>query len=341
MSIRKTLQNKSILITGGTGSFGNEFIRFLLKEANPKKIVIFSRDEFKQFQMSEKYPKKKFNSLRFFIGDVREKERLEYATKNIDIIIHAAALKQINTAEYNPWEFIKTNIVGAQNVIDCAIKNNIEKVIALSTDKAADPISLYGATKFTSDKLFIAANNITGKNKTKFSVVRYGNVASSRGSVIPFFKKLIEEKADFLPITDKRMTRFFISLKESTEFVGKCLNLMKGGEIFVPKISSIKIVDLANSLAPKIKQKIIGIRPGEKLHEVMCPQNSSAHTIEFNNFFVIAPSIIFLDRKKINYFKYSNNIKGKKVKDGFEYSSEKNKFFLKGKDLKKKLEKVF
>ena len=186
---------------------------------------------------------------------------------------------------------------------------------------------MYGATKFTSDKLFIAANNITGKNKTKFSVVRYGNVASSRGSVITFFKKLIEEKADFLPITDKRMTRFFISLKESTEFVGKCLNLMKGGEIFVPKISSIKIVDLANSLAPKIKQKIIGIRPGEKLHEVMCPQNSSAHTIEFNNFFVIAPSIIFLDRKKINYFKL-NQYKREKVKDGFEYSSEKNKFFL-------------
>ncbi len=341
MSIKKTLRNKSILITGGTGSFGNEFILYLLKVAKPKKIIIFSRDEFKQFQMSEKFPKNKFKTLRFFIGDVREKERLEYATKNVDIIIHAAALKQINTAEYNPWEFIKTNIIGAQNVIDCAIKNQIEKVIALSTDKAADPISLYGATKFTSDKLFIAANNITGENKTRFSVVRYGNVASSRGSVIPYFKKLINENADFLPITDSRMTRFFISLKESTEFVGTCLNLMKGGEIFVPKIPSIKITELASCLAPNKKKKIIGIRPGEKLHEVMCPQNSSSYTIEFKNFFVIAPSIIFLDRKKVNYFKYSNNVKGKSVKDGFEYSSDKNKVFLKGQKLKVKLKKLF
>ncbi len=335
------LTNKNILITGGTGSFGNAFIKKILKFSKPKKIIIFSRDEFKQFEMNQKFPKKKYSSLRFFIGDIREKERLEYATKDVDVIIHAAALKQINTAEYNPWEFIKTNINGAQNIIDCAIKNNVEKVIALSTDKAADPISLYGATKFTSDKLFVAANNITGKNKTKFSVVRYGNVASSRGSVIPLFKKLIKEKTNFIPITDKRMTRFFISLEESTEFVIKCLHLMKGGEIFVPKIPSIKITDLALCMAPKKKIKIVGIRPGEKLHEVMCPQNSSNYTIEFKEFFIIAPSIIFLDRKKINYLKYSNKVIGKKVKSDFQYSSDNNKVFLKGKELKRRLDQVF
>ena len=335
------LKNKTILITGGTGSFGNAFINRVLNESTPEKIIIYSRDEFKQFQMSQKFPKAKFKSIRFFIGDVREKERLEYATKNVDIIIHAAALKQINTAEYNPWEFIKTNINGAQNVIDCAIKNDVDKVIALSTDKAADPISLYGATKFTSDKLFVAANNITGKNKTKFSVVRYGNVANSRGSVIPLFKKLLREKANYFPITDERMTRFFISLDESTKFVMECLNLMKGGEIFVPKIPSIKITDLAKCLDSSKKIKIVGIRPGEKLHEVMCPQNSSLHTIEFKNFFVIAPSIIFLDRKKVDYFKYASDIVGKKVKDNFQYSSDNNTVFLKGTELQKKLDKVF
>ena len=337
----KNLNSKTILITGGTGSFGNAFIMDLLKHSTPKKLIIYSRDEFKQFQMSQKFPKKKFKFLRFFLGDVREKERLEYATKNVNIIIHAAALKQINTAEYNPWEFIKTNINGAQNVIDCAIKNQVEKVIALSTDKAADPISLYGATKFTSDKLFVAANNITGKSKTTFSVVRYGNVANSRGSVIPYFRKLIDENSDYIPITDKRMTRFFISLNESTKFVLECLSIMKGGEIFVPKIPSIKITDLADCLAPKKKKKVVGIRPGEKLHEVMCPQNSSSYTIEFKNFFIIAPSIIFLDRKKINYLKYSKKIIGKKVKDDFEYSSDKNKVFLKGKELKRTLSKLF
>jgi UDP-N-acetylglucosamine 4,6-dehydratase/5-epimerase len=335
------LKNKTILITGGTGSFGNAFIFELLKYSSPKKVIIFSRDEFKQFEMSQKFPKSKFKFIRFFIGDVREKERLEYATKNVDIIIHAAALKQINTAEYNPWEYIKTNINGAQNVIDCAIKNKVDKVIALSTDKAADPISLYGATKFTSDKLFVAANNITGKIRTKFSVVRYGNVASSRGSVIPFFQKLIKENSSYIPITDKRMTRFFISLNESTKFVLHCLKLMKGGEIFVPKIPSIKITDLAETMAPKIKKKIIGIRPGEKLHEIMCPQNSANYTIEFNNFYIITPSIIFLDRKKVNYLRYNSKIKGAKVKDSFEYSSDKNKVFLKGQMLKKKLAEFF
>ena len=332
------LKNKSIFITGGTGSFGKAFIKKVLKKYNPKKLIIFSRDELKQFEMSQEFPIDKYPAIRYFIGDVREKERLEYATRNIDIIIHAAALKQINTAEYNPWEYVKTNVYGAQNVIDCAVKNKVKKVVALSTDKAADPISLYGATKFTSDKLFIAANNIKGKVDTSFSVVRYGNVANSRGSVIPFFQKIINNNGKFIPITDKRMTRFYITLDQSVDFVLQCLDLMQGGEIFVPKIPSIKIIDLAKAMAPNKYQKIIGIRAGEKIHEVMCPKNSSNLTIEFKNFFVITPSISF--EKKKNYSKYKN-MSGKNVKDNFEYSSGSNKIFLTIKQIKKELNKIF
>ncbi len=331
------LNNKTILITGGSGSFGQAYISKIFKKYKPKKVIVYSRDELKQFEMSQKF-KKHLNSLRFFIGDVRDKERLEYATKNVDIIIHAAALKQINTAEYNPWEYIKTNINGAQNVIDCALKNSIKKVVALSTDKAADPISLYGATKFTSDKLFIAANNIKGKTNTIFSVVRYGNVANSRGSVIPYFQKILKSGGKFLPITDKRMTRFYITLDQSTDFVLHTLKIMQGGEIFIPKIPSIKIVDLAKAMAPNKYQKLIGIRAGEKIHEVMCPKNSSSLTIEFKNFFVISPSISF--EKKKNYLKYKNLI-GKKVKDNFEYSSGSNRIFLTVKQIKKELSKIF
>ena len=330
------LDNKTILITGGSGSFGQAYISKILKKYKPKKIIIYSRDELKQFEMSQKF-KKNLNSLRFFIGDVRDKERLEYATKNVDIIIHAAALKQINTAEYNPWEYIKTNINGAQNVIDCALKNSVKKVVALSTDKAADPISLYGATKFTSDKLFVAANNIKGKNNTIFSVVRYGNVANSRGSVIPYFKKILKSGGKFLPITDKRMTRFYITLDQSTDFVLETLKIMQGGEIFIPKIPSIKIVELATAINSKLPQKIIGIRPGEKIHEVMCPVNSSSLTIEFDKFFIITPSISF-DKKK-NYLQYKN-LKGKYVKKDFEYSSGSNRKFLTVAQIKKELEKI-
>ncbi len=331
------LDNKTILITGGSGSFGQAYITKVLKKYKPKKIIVYSRDELKQFEMSQKF-KENLKSLRFFIGDVRDKERLEYATKNVDIIIHAAALKQINTAEYNPWEYIKTNINGAQNVIDCALKNSVKKVIALSTDKAADPISLYGATKFTSDKLFVAANNIKGKTSTIFSVVRYGNVANSRGSVIPYFKKIMKSGGKFLPITDKRMTRFYITLDQSTEFVLNTLKIMQGGEIFIPKIPSIKIIDLAKAMAPNKQQKLIGVRAGEKIHEVMCPKNSSNLTIEFKNFFVITPSISF--EKKKNYSKYKN-MSGKNVKDNFEYSSGSNKIFLTIKQIKKELNKIF
>ena len=325
------LDNKTILITGGSGSFGQAYITKVLKKYKPKKIIVYSRDELKQFEMSQKF-KENLKSLRFFIGDVRDKERLEYATKNVDIIIHAAALKQINTAEYNPWEYIKTNINGAQNVIDCALKNSVKKVIALSTDKAADPISLYGATKFTSDKLFVAANNIKGKTSTIFSVVRYGNVANSRGSVIPYFKKIMKSGGKFLPITDKRMTRFYITLDQSTEFVLNTLKIMQGGEIFIPKIPSIKIIDLAKAMAPNKQQKLIGVRAGEKIHEVMCPKNSSSLTVEFKTFFIITPSISF--EKKKNYLKYKSKI-GKKVKENFEYSSGTNKLFLTVNQIKK------
>lgn len=334
--ISDMFKNKNILITGGSGSFGQAFVEKVLKLHKPKKLVIFSRDELKQFEMMQKF-KKYSNILRFFIGDVRDKERLEYATKNIDILIHAAALKQINTAEYNPWEYIKTNINGAQNVIDCSIKNQVRKIIALSTDKAADPISLYGATKFTSDKLFISANNIKGKIQTMFSVVRYGNVANSRGSVIPFFQKILTTKQKFIPITDKRMTRFYITLNQSTDFVLRTLNIMKGGEIFIPKIPSIKIVDLAKAMAPNKPQKLIGIRAGEKIHEVMCPENSSNLTVEYKDFFIITPSISF--EKKKDYLKY-NNLRGKFVKDGFEYSSGTNKKFLTINQIKKELNKI-
>ena len=331
------LDNKTILITGGSGSFGQAYITKVLKKYKPKKIIVYSRDELKQFEMSQKF-KENLKSLRFFIGDVRDKERLEYATKNVDIIIHAAALKQINTAEYNPWEYIKTNINGAQNVIDCALKNSVKKVIALSTDKAADPISLYGATKFTSDKLFVAANNIKGKTSTIFSVVRYGNVANSRGSVIPYFKKIMKSGGKFLPITDKRMTRFYITLDQSTEFVLNTLKIMQGGEIFIPKIPSIKIIDLAKAMAPNKQQKLIGVRAGEKIHEVMCPKNSSSLTVEFKTFFIITPSISF--EKKKNYLKYKSKI-GKKVKENFEYSSGTNKLFLTVNQIKKELSKFF
>lgn len=279
---------KSILITGGTGSFGKKYTETLLKRYKPKRLVIFSRDELKQFEMQQE-----FNSpvMRYFIGDVRDAERLRQAMRGIDCVIHAAALKIVPTAEYNPMECIKTNIHGAQNVIEAAIDNNVEKVIALSTDKAANPINLYGATKLASDKLFVAANNISGTRQTRFAVVRYGNVIGSRGSVVPFFKQLIEEKATSLPITDPRMTRFWITLQQGVDFVLTNFQRMHGGEIFVPKIPSIHITDLAESLSPGMKTNIVGIRPGEKLHEIMCPTDDSHLTLEFDDHYVIQPSI--------------------------------------------------
>ena len=316
--------NKVILITGGTGSFGRHFTRTILEKYKPKKVIIFSRDELKQFEMQSEFTD---SCMRFFLGDVRDGERLLEATRDVDMLIHAAALKQVPAAEYNPMECIKTNVHGAQNVIKSALANNIKEVIALSTDKAAAPINLYGATKLTSDKLFISANNIKGERDTKFSVVRYGNVVGSRGSVVPFFKNLIEQKSSFLPITDKKMTRFWITLDQGVNFVTKSFERMHGGELFVPKIPSIRIIDLAESMAPEKNIKIIGIRPGEKLHEVMCPKDDSHITLEFEFHFVIKPSFVF-DDSIIDFSESKLGEKGKLVAPGFEYNSENNNNFL-------------
>ena len=316
---------KSILITGGTGSFGYRYVSTLLKQYSLKRLVIYSRDELKQYEMAIKFQGHE-NVMRFFIGDVRDASRLKEATRGIDIIIHAAAIKHVPIAEYNPMECIKTNIHGAENVIQAALDNNVEYVMALSTDKAANPINLYGATKLASDKLFVAANNMSG-GRTKFAVVRYGNVVGSRGSVVPFFKKLIKEGVDSLPITHKDMTRFWITLQQRVDFVLKCMERMNGGEIFVPKIPSVRIVDLAEAMAPDLPIKIIGIRPGEKLHEVMCPADDSHLTLEFDDYFIISPSIIFYSRKN----DFTTNLLGEEgvyVNLGVEYNSGTNSNFL-------------
>lgn len=324
------------MITGGTGSFGNYFTKFLLKKYKPAKIIIYSRDEYKQYQMQREFTE---GNIRFFIGDVRDVERLKMAMRGVDYVIHAAALKQVPAAEYNPMECIKTNIHGAESVIQAAIYNDVDKVIALSTDKAANPVNLYGATKLASDKLFVAANNMVGRGRSSFSVVRYGNVIGSRGSVLPFFKRLIASGNNELPITDERMTRFWIALSEGVEFVEKAMYRMHGGEIFVPKIPSIRIVDLAKSFGDDIKIKIIGIRPGEKLHEVMCPIDDSLRTIEFNDHYVITPSIRFA--APVNYFENRLGEKGKPVADGFEYTSATNSHFLTIEELSHRNAEVF
>ena len=316
--------NKSILITGGTGSFGHKYTKTLLERYKPKRLIIFSRDELKQFEMQQK-----FNApcMRYFIGDVRDGERLKQAFSDVDYVIHAAALKQVPAAEYNPMECIKTNINGAENVIQAAIANNVKKVIALSTDKAANPINLYGATKLASDKLFVAANNMVGKGQTRFAAVRYGNVVGSRGSVVPFFKSKIAEGASSLPITHPDMTRFWITLQEGVDFVLKNFARMQGGEIFVPKIPSVRITDLAHAYAPELEQEIIGIRPGEKMHEIMCPADDSHHTIEFDDHFVITPSISFFGRET-DFATNALGEQGALVADGFEYNSGTNSHFL-------------
>lgn len=326
--------DKTILITGGTGSFGKKFVKIILSRYTPKKVIVYSRDELKQFEMASEF---NATCMRYFIGDVRDADRLLKAMDGVDFVVHAAALKHVPIAEYNPMECIKTNINGAQNVIDAALANGVEKVVALSTDKAANPINLYGATKLASDKLFVAANNIKGSKKTTFSVVRYGNVVGSRGSVVPFFKKLVEDGAKEIPITDARMTRFWITLEEGVEFVIKSFERMQGGEIFVPKIPSMRVVDLALALAPNLPMKIIGIRPGEKLHEVMCPSDDSHRTIEFDDHFVIEPTIKFTD-SDVDYFKNPLGEKGKSVAEGFEYSSEKNDWWLGNNEMLKLIE---
>jgi UDP-N-acetylglucosamine 4,6-dehydratase len=315
--------NKNILITGGTGSFGRKYTDVLLSRYKPNKIIIYSRDELKQFEMQQHYNAK---CMRYFIGDVRDAERMNEAMNEVDYVIHAAAMKQVPAAEYNPMECIKTNIHGAENVIKAAIANEVQKVIALSTDKAANPINLYGSTKLASDKLFVAANNMVGKKKTRFAAVRYGNVVGSRGSVVPFFSKLIKEGAKELPITHEDMTRFMITLQEGVDFVLKNFERMQGGEIFVPKIPSMNMVELAKAMAPELPQKIIGIRPGEKLHEIMCPADDSHLTLEFDDHYVLMPTIMF--NFKTSYKENLLGEKGVPVNQGFEYNSGNNSDWL-------------
>lgn len=318
------MENKTILVTGGTGSFGQKFTSIALKKFNPKKIIIFSRDEMKQWDMAKKYPNEP--RIRFFIGDVRDKDRLMRSLDGVDLVVHAAATKIVPTAEYNPFECIKTNILGAMNLIDACIDKNISKVVALSTDKASSPINLYGATKLASDKLFVAANAYSGEHGTKFGVVRYGNVMGSRGSVIPFFASI--KDSGTIPITDDRMTRFMISLEEGVDLVLKAFSDMEGGEIYVKKIPSMKVTDLARVVAPEAKHEIVGIRPGEKLHEQMIGEEDAHFTYEYDDYFKILPAINSWDSdiKRIK--------NGKKVPENFVYSSENNPDWMTDDDLK-------
>ncbi|MFT6261650.1 MAG: UDP-N-acetylglucosamine 4,6-dehydratase [Bermanella sp.] len=327
---------QTILITGGTGSFGKQYTKTLLDRYKPKKIIIYSRDELKQYEMQQEFNQKQ---MRYFIGDVRDRDRLMQACNGVDYIIHAAAMKHVPAAEYNPTECIKTNINGAENVIYAAIQNDVKKVIALSTDKAANPVNLYGATKLCSDKLFVAANNMVGGDTPRFAVVRYGNVVGSRGSVVPFFRKLIAEGADSLPITDNRMTRFWITLQQGVDFVIKNFSRMKGGEIFVPKIPSVTMLDLAKAVSPGIGTHEIGIRPGEKLHEKMCPKDDSYRTLEYEDHYVISPSINFYDGV-INYAANNFGEEGKAVEQGFSYDSGTNDWFLSVEETVKLLEEA-
>lgn len=315
--------NSSVLITGATGSFGRQFIRTLIKRHHPRRILVFSRDELKQFEMQPEFTNE---CMRFFLGDVRDEPRLRMAMQEVDVVIHAAALKQVPAAEYNPMECIKTNILGGQNVINAALAAGVSKVIALSTDKAASPSNLYGATKLASDKLFVAANNMAGKSATRFAVVRYGNVVGSRGSVVPFFRNLIREGAADLPITDRRMTRFWITLQQGVDFVFDSLERMHGGEIFVPKIPSARIIDLAEAMSPGVRLRDVGIRPGEKLHELMVSRDDARVTIEFDDHYVIQPSITFHNHP--DYRLNGKGEQGRLIEGEFEYSSGDNPWFL-------------
>ncbi len=331
--MKKLINGKVIFITGGTGSFGNALVNKLLKNSKPSKIIIYSRDELKQYEMKNNIPKKYQKIMRFFIGDVRDLSRLKMAIHDADILVHAAALKHVPIAEYNPFEFIKTNIIGAQNIIEATIDSKVKKVIALSTDKAAAPINLYGATKLTSDKLFVAANNNKGKKNISYSVVRYGNVMNSRGSVIPLFLK--QKNKGIFTVTHKEMTRFNITLKQGVNFVLESLERMYGGEIFVPKIPSYKILDLAKAISKNNKIEFTGIRPGEKIHEEMITQSDSLNTLEFDNFYTIIPNSEFLSGytpKK--YERYKKKV-GKKCQNGFSYNSNTNQIFLKVEEIKK------
>jgi len=312
------LNDKAVLVTGGTGSFGKHFVKTVIGQYRPRRLVVYSRDELKQYEMQQQFPMDEHKFMRYFIGDVRDRDRLELAMRDIDYVIHAAALKQVPTAEYNPFECIRTNVFGAENVVSAALRRNVKKVVALSTDKAANPVNLYGASKLASDKIFVAANNLAGADGTRFSVVRYGNVFGSRGSVVPFFRKLVSEGADHLPITDNRMTRFWITLTQGVNFVLSSMELTRGGEIFVPKIPSTTVSDLAALIGPRLEQKIVGIRPGEKLHETMIPADDSRWTVELDDRYVILASFAAAAREA-----YLNR-GAKAVAEGFAYSSDSN-----------------
>lgn len=323
-----TLDDQVILVTGGTGSFGQAFVRTVLERYNPQKLIVYSRDELKQYEMEQVFPVEKYACMRYLIGDVRDCERLKMAVREADIIVHAAALKHVPIAEYNPIECLRTNVDGAENVVRAALDSGVKKVIALSTDKAANPINLYGASKLASDKIFVAANNLSGSIGTRFSVVRYGNVVGSRGSVIPFFQKLAKEGAESIPITSEEMTRFWITIQQGVDFVLSSLELMHGGEIFVPRIPSMKVIDVANAIAPGIKHEIIGIRPGEKLHEVMIPVDDARYTLQLDDRYAIQPAFARFQRGN----GYTD--KAKPVDDRFVYSSEQNDEWLDADALK-------
>jgi UDP-N-acetylglucosamine 4,6-dehydratase len=330
------LAGKSILVTGGTGSFGKRFVRTVLDRYDPRRLIILSRDELKQYEMEQEISRSRYPCIRYFIGDVRDRERLEMAMRDVDYVVHAAALKHVPLAEYNPTECIRTNVLGAENIVQAALQCGVKKVIALSTDKAANPINLYGASKLASDKIFVAANNLSGRAQTRFAVVRYGNVVGSRGSVIPFFQRLLRERAEYLPITDERMTRFWITLQQGVDFVLSCLKIARGGEIFVPKIPSMRVSDLATSLAPGIPTRVVGIRPGEKLHEVLITADDARSTIELKDRFVIRPAFKFWtdgDRE-------AEEPEGDAVAEGFVFSSDCNDHWLDSQGLEKMLREI-
>jgi len=328
------LDGKTILLTGGTGSFGKAFVKQIIKLYKPKKLIVFSRDELKQFEMAQEFSPEKYEFMRYFIGDIRDKDRLIMAMRGVEIVVHAAALKQVPAAEYNPFECINTNVIGAENIVQAAIHNSVNKVIALSTDKASNPVNLYGASKLASDKIFAAANHLSGDAGTCFSVVRYGNVIGSRGSVIPFFKKLIDEGVESLPITDERMTRFWITIEQGVYFVLSSIECMQGCEIFVPKIPSMKVVDVAKYVAPHMPHNVIGIRPGEKVHESLISEDESRQTFELEDRYVIGPSFSQWNKQNIK------NRGGELLPEGFSYTSDKNSEWLNSDSLSQLLDET-
>lgn len=329
------LNDKTVMVTGGTGSFGKHFVKTVIAHYHPRRLIIFSRDELKQYEMQQVFGAEQYPFMRYFIGDVRDRDRLELAMRDVDYVVHAAALKQVPTAEYNPFECIRTNVLGAENVVNAALRRNVRKVIALSTDKAANPINLYGASKLASDKIFVAANNLAGADGTRFAVVRYGNVVGSRGSVVPLFKKMAENGACELPITDERMTRFWITLTQGVNFVLSSMEMSRGGEIYVPKIPSTTIADLADLLGPRLPHKVVGIRPGEKLHEIMIPQDDARCTLELDDRYVILTG--FAEASREAYLRRGAH----PVPEGFAYSSDRNPEHLDARGLQQLLVESF